>query len=250
MGRLTQFIIALLICCPAFGSVHLCDPNLCNGDVVISIPQPPGTKVLIFKVSPDGTRVLYVSNATCKRDLYSVASTGGVSVMVSDLPLNVQDPCFRNVTDEFSFTPDGLFAIWEADRDTDQMYELYSTPILGGRALQLNVNPPFDNDVERHQISCDSRYVVYRQGKDSANRWELFSAQTRVPMSGHRISQAMGMSQAVGDFNVRCDGTVLYQADMTQSGTYKPWMVGVNGGRLYEGIFLDGFETGSVGAWQ
>ena len=59
---------------------------------------------------------------------------------------NVQDPCFRNVTDEFSISPDGQLTRSgrpiamrprrrpRATRDD----ELFSTPILGGAPL------PFD----------------------------------------------------------------------------------------------------------
>lgn len=226
--------------------VQKCPPNLCNGSNVISHPQPPGKSVLSFRVL--GDRVLYVSNSNCKRELYSVAVTGGEVVQLSDLPAD----CFRNVTEEFSFSPDGKFAIWEADRDVDQAYEIFSAPILGGPVVQLNGLLPFDNDVERHLTTCDSQTVVYRQGKDSANRWELYAAPLRGWQSGRRISQPMGMSQAVGAFWLTCDGLAWYMADTSQSGYYDLWRVGVSGvpsPAAVDLIFLDGFEVGSAARW-
>lgn len=233
--------------------IHLCPPDLCNGATVISPPQPAGKKVLAFKVSADGSQVIFVSNASCKRELYSVASTGGAVAQLSDLPNDVADKCFRNVTDEISISPDGRFAVWEADRDRDQDYELYSTPILGGPVVQLNPPLVADHDVERHLVSCDSATVVYRQGKDSSNRWELYAAPIRGAQQGRRISQAMGMSQAVGSFWLTCDATAWYMADTTQSGNYDLWRVPISGTPppvMADLIFVDGFESGSVGAWR
>lgn len=243
-------------------TVHICGNDLCNGATIISIPQPTGKKVLAFEVSADGSRVLYVSNASCKRDLYSVAASGGPSVMVSDLPTTGQDPCFRNVTDEFSFSPDGLFAVWEADRDKDQDYELFSTPVLGGLTVQLNPPLQFDNDVEHHLISCDSQFVVYRQGKDSSDTWQLWSARIRPavfptpPYIPRRISQAVtGLGKDVGWFRVTCDGIAHYGIDLSTAGVYEEWKVGVTGVPeasavvAPEMIFLDGFESGSTWRW-
>lgn len=256
-GAAAAILLALLppLAAPAIAQVHLCGHDLCNGANVISHPQPPGKAVYQFRVSPDGARAIYVSNSDCRRELYSVATAGGPAVKISDLSTTVQSPCFLNVTDEIAISPDGKWATWEADRDRDQDYELFSTPIAGGPTVQLNPPLPFDNDVEHHRISCDSAHVVYRQGKDSANRWELWSAPIRSPMAARRISQVMGMSQAVGAFLVGCDGLVDYWADLTQSGSYSEWTVGVTGvpppTAAPAGLpFVDGFEGGSTGAWR
>lgn len=243
------FLALFLLAASATAQIHLCPPNLCNGSTVISHPQPPGTKVLAFR--SNATRAIYVSNSDCKRELYSVAVTGGEVLKLSDLPTEVQSPCFRNVTDEIAISPDGKWASWEADRDKDQDYELFTAPIIGGPVVNVNAPLAFDHDVERHQWSCDSLRVVYRGGKDSANRWELFSALSRVPNSGQRISQVMGMSQAVGDFKVHCNGEVNYRADLTQSGVYTGFRTTVvPGGRIWTEIFSDGFESGNQGAWR
>lgn len=257
LGSLT---LAALTAATAFGDsgIHLCNPDLCNGTDVISHAQPPGKKVLGFHVSLDGRRVIYVSNSSCRRELYSVSARGGPVIQLSDMATNVQDPCFRNVTDEFSISPDGRYAIWEADRDAtsapaqgDQDYELFSTPILGGATVQLNPSLPFDYDVEHHLVSCDSQRVIYRQGKDSSNRWELWSAPIRGPeTAARRISQTMGMSQAVGPFDVRCDASVLFWADLATGGIYLPFLTTVTGGALLQGLLEDGFESGGTGAWR
>lgn len=241
--------LLFLLASAATAQVQLCGPNLCNGSTVISHPQPPNKSVLAFRA--DTISAIYVSNSDCKRELYSVAVTGGEVRKLSDLPTEVQDPCFRNVTDDIAISPDGKWASWEADRDGDQNYELFSAPILGGPVVNVNAPLAFDHDTEHHKWSCDSARIIYRGGKDSANRWELFSALSRVPSSGQRISQVMGMSQAVGEFWVRCDGTVRYMADLTQSGVYKAFMTSVApGGRIFAEIFADGFESGGVTRWN
>ena len=105
--------------------------------------------------------------------------------------------------------------------------------------------------MERHLVSCDSQRVIYRQGKDSANRWELWSAPIRGPEgAATRISQTMGMSQAVGAFSVRCDASVLFWADLATGGIYLPYLTSVTGGTLIPVLFADGFESGGIWSWQ
>ena len=93
--------------------------------------------------------------------------------------------------------------------------------------------------------------MVYRQGKDATNRWELWSDIIRGPVSyARRISQPMGPSQAVGAFQVRCDGTVLFWADLDTDGVYTPYVTSVTGGSIVEALFVDGFEGGHSHAWD
>jgi Tol biopolymer transport system component len=81
---------------------------------------------------------------------------------------------------DFAISPNGQWVVYRADRDIDEVYELFSVPIHGGTPVRLNAALPAGSVVWQFQISADSRRVVYIAPQQVAGRNELFS----VPIEG------------------------------------------------------------------
>ncbi len=100
---------------------------------------------------------------------------------------------------EAAFSPDGRYVVFVADRDTDEMFELYSVRREGGEPVKLN--PPLVNggNVTLFQISPDSQYVVYSADQEKDNVVELFS----VPIGGGeslRLNNPLTLGSNVDDY--------------------------------------------------
>ena len=80
----------------------------------------------------------------------------------------------------FEISPDGRYAVYLADQDTDAVKELYSVLLGGGSPVRLNPLLPFGRNVTLFQISPDSSRVVYRADQETATVFELYS----VPLGG------------------------------------------------------------------
>jgi hypothetical protein len=70
-------------------------------------------------------------------------------------------PPFGDVTN-FRVSPNGLYAVYLEDQDTDGVFELYSVFLGGGSPVRLNPILPSGRSVTSFQISPDSSRVVYR----------------------------------------------------------------------------------------
>jgi len=89
-----------------------------------------------FRISADSSRVLYVADQNVNEvdELFSVAATGGTPVRING-PL-VTGGDVSPTTSRFS--PDGNRAVYRADQETDNVYELYSVASTGGTPVKLN----------------------------------------------------------------------------------------------------------------
>lgn len=68
-------------------------------------------------------------------------------------------PLFGDVR-SFQISPDGRYAVYLADQDTDEVFELYSVALSGGAPVRLNPLLPVGRNVESFQISP----LILRQG--------------------------------------------------------------------------------------
>ncbi|MEM1119869.1 MAG: DPP IV N-terminal domain-containing protein [Bacteroidota bacterium] len=140
--------------------------------------------VSIFKISPDGSRVIYLADQLTNEvvELFSVPVGGGMAVKLND---NFAGPDADVLPNNLQFTPDGNQVIFLADQNTDSVFELFSVPTLGGTATQLSPDFTFAfegvNSVEGNvKISSDGSTVVYNMRKSGEGFDQLFS----VPITG------------------------------------------------------------------
>ena len=131
----------------------------------------------------------------------------------------------------YQVSPDGSTVVYRADRDTDDVLEIYSVPIGGGPSTKLNDTLPRGGDVAADfQISPDGSTVVYRADQDSDNVDELYS----VPIGGGPSTKLNGPLTVGGDVRsaqISPDGsTVVYRADQDTNFTYELYSVPIGGG--------------------
>jgi Tol biopolymer transport system component len=80
----------------------------------------------------------------------------------------------------YAISPDGRYAVYQADQDTEGVVELYSVFLWGGAPVRLNPSLPAGRNVTGWKISPDSSRVVYLADRDTDEVFELYS----VPLSG------------------------------------------------------------------
>ena len=101
---------------------------------------------------------------------------------VSNVKLSGVMPLFGDVK-SFQISPDGRYAVYLADQDTDEVSDLYSVLLGGGSPVRLNPILPVGRIVFGFRISPDSSRVVYDAFHATAsdlNSIELYS----VPIGG------------------------------------------------------------------
>lgn len=146
-------------------------------------------------------------------------------------------------------SPDGEWAVELSDWNRPTVVELRSRPFHTDAWRKVGSPLKPDYDVSSFLISADSERVVYREGRTAIGDWALFSARVSGG-AGTRISQPpLPGSSVTHVFRPISDLRVRYQ--YTPDGSAPKWyVVGVAGGRIWEEIFEDGFESGGVTRWN
>jgi len=125
-----------------------------------------GNVLPFFRITPDSSRVVYLADQDVDEqvELYSTPIAGPAT---SAIKLNGSLTPNGDVgfgTSYFVISPDSARVVYQADQDTDEMFELYSVPTAGGQApSKLNVALGADQDVSPNSfsISPNSQRVVY-----------------------------------------------------------------------------------------
>lgn len=135
-------------------------------------------------------RVLF-AGYTSQWELFGVPLDGSAPAVRLNPPLvpggnvhlaNTLDATYADVT------PDGVWAVYEADQEVDNVRELFAVPADGSRpAVKLNGPLPPGGNVVRHQIASDGRRVFH--GVWTATTRDLF---TSVIPGGTSVRRATG----------------------------------------------------------
>ncbi len=215
------------------------------GDVHGGIARP-------FRISPDSQRVVYVADLDVDEviELYSVPISGGpVSKLNSTLAggrgdVQGVDPA----AEAFLVSPDSQYVVYLADQDIDEVTELYSVPISGGKPTKLN--PPLAGgrgDVRGagkkvahpFRISPDSRRVVYIADQETDEAFELWSvainggpvSKLNPPMAGGKGDIRGPSRDMINPFRISPDSRrVVYIADQESDSTFELFSVPITGG--------------------
>ncbi|HEX6885139.1 MAG TPA: hypothetical protein VF530_17325, partial [Planctomycetota bacterium] len=147
-----------------------------------NFPPPSGA----LAVTPDGTRVLFVRDEQSpgKHELYSMLLTPGAQPQRLDDVLGAD----RSVLPAVYPTPDSTRVVYMADRDANDVFELYVVPVDGSQPpLELSGTLVNGGDVGSSSsfvtsawITPDSSRVVYMADALVDNRFDLYS----VPLDG------------------------------------------------------------------
>jgi hypothetical protein len=158
----------------------------------------------------------------------------------SNVKLGGVMPPFGDVN-SFQISPDGRYALYLADQDTDEVVELYSVLLGGGSPVRLNPILPSGRKVFSFQISSDSSRVVYMADQETATVRELYSVPPGGPAAvGIKLNGALVAGGNVDYFQISPDsGRVVYWADQETDTVYELYSVPL-GGPAAVGIKLNG----------
>ena len=183
-----------------------------------------------FQISPDGTHVVYHADQQTDNvvELYSVPLAGGTDAKLNGLLVDGGNVLFSS----FEISPDSSRVVYQADQETDNVFELYSVPLSGGTAVKLNGQLISNGDVSNNfQISPDSSQVVYYADQETNLENELYT----VPLMGGTAIKLNGQLVFGGFvssyFQISPDSSrVVYRASQQTSNVSELYSVPLGGG--------------------
>lgn len=136
-------------------------------------------------------------------------------------------------------TPDGSRAVYRADQDADEVYELYSVPTLGGPSVKLSGPMTLGGDVDDSPpadtgflLAPGGARVLYRADQTSDGVFELFSAPVDGSATAVRLHPALASDRDVvrSQFLFTLDGQrVLYVANQDTSTSAELYLAPADG---------------------
>lgn len=192
---------------------------------------PVADDVSSFKLSPDGERVLYTARGAASGPvrLWSVPLSGGTPVAVSGTLVTGD-------VGEYQITPDSSRVVFLADGNTADITEIYSRAIDGsGSRVRLNdaLSAAGDLVLSRLLISPDSSKVIYRIFDDSAELFQLYSADVDSAGTQARVNGALvaGGNVDGDDYVITSDSQrVVYLADQDTDDIFELYQAPITGG--------------------
>ena len=170
-------------------------PLKLNGSLVLGGNVVSGSA----KFNVAGNRVLYVADQNLNEvfELFSVASSGGTPTKLSGTLVSGGDVSPASSR----FSPDGTRAVYRADQQTDNVFELYSVLSTGGVPVKLNGTLVSAGDVvdDTFRVSPDSTHVLFIADEDTNEKFELYN----VLITGGTPVKLNGVLPSHGDATSR-----------------------------------------------
>ena len=133
--------------------------------------------ILNFKITPDGTHIIYKETTTSGNELFSIPIGGGT-------PQKLNSPLTSGGdVHDYAITPDSNYVVYTADETVDEMVLLFQAP-ADGSSSRIHLLPPLSptpgRGVESFKITPNSKGVVYNADLLVDGRFDIFS----VPIEG------------------------------------------------------------------
>ncbi|MBX7158495.1 MAG: hypothetical protein K1X66_08940 [Verrucomicrobiae bacterium] len=194
-------------------------------------PKFKPTEIVSFHISPDGNRVVYMSEHLDDTDIevYSTLIAGGELVRLSDGNNNsVGD--MKN----FVITPDGQRVIMLGPDTKETFTELFSARIQGGGSVKLNQPEDFQGNIGLPNISPNSERTLYRVtiGGGDQKRSRLYSVPTT---GGGRVALTPDfvVGKNVVDYEITDDSKkVVIYGDLITQDQFELYSAPIEGGDL------------------
>jgi Tol biopolymer transport system component len=146
----------------------------------------------------------------------------------------------------FAISPDSRTVAFIADKDVDDVKELYAVPVHGTTPVKLNPPLVSGGNVQSFQWTPDGAAVLYLAEQEVDNRVELY----RVPVDGGdavKLNAPLVAGGNVSSFKI--DGTnerVVYVADQETNEIFELWSIAITGGGLFKlnGTLAPGGDIG------
>lgn len=205
-----------------------------------------------FRITPDGTTVLYTVSEVVDiniKSVYSIPIQGGASTLltskfVGDLS-SFSSPGFQITPDSSTLVFKELERVQIEENPADFVFfvNVSSVPIGGGVVTRLNGDFLEEGgNVESFRLSPDGERVVYRADQSADEKFELFS----VPITGGaavRLNQELVPNGDVFDFQISPDSnTVVYRSDAIFADVkeiFKAPIIGGNSTKVNDSIGLN-----------
>jgi Tol biopolymer transport system component len=198
-----------------------------------------------FRVSSDGTRVVYLSDALVdgRAELF-VATIDGSSPPVR---LNAPLPTGGSVAGDYRISPDSTGVAYRADQETLDRVELFLTP-FGGTSTKLSGTTVPGGDVAaQFRFSADGSKVVFVADRLTNAVHELFATPVDASTAPVKISGSMATGGGVvtsfyhAFFQIEADGEhAVYAADQVRDGVVELFRAPLSGTgpsrRLHQGF--------------
>ncbi len=199
--------------------------------VQLNTPLVVGRVVGDARLSPDGSRVVYVADEAVDEafELFSVPTAGGSLVKLNGALTAGGAVRSGSVT----FSPDSAQVVYIADQQTDEVFELFSVPVVGGVNTKLNAPLASDRDVANSATTIPANgRVVFTADQDADDVNELYS----VPLLGGATTKLNSPFIADGfiqSFAMSPDGNrVVYAASQNVVDQFELFSVPVVGGAV------------------
>jgi len=215
------------------------------------------SKVVTRALTADGARVAFVQdNEHARRELYAAPVDGSAPTVRLDAP--AQPLC--DVEPRFVLTPDGRSALYVADQELDETFELYRVA-LDGRSAPVRLHPPLREGRSvkaTFQLTPDGTRVLFASDLGVAERFDLYVAPLDGSSAPRKLSQKANGGGDVREIALTPDGTsALYLADQAVDGQFDLWRVPLDGSapplRLNDVLDPDGdvseFAVDPTGTW-
>ncbi|MEO7975299.1 MAG: hypothetical protein ABIU84_17100, partial [Thermoanaerobaculia bacterium] len=205
------------------------------------------TDVTQFEISPDGSRVAYLSDPTInERVLAWTVPIAGPSSQT--LPLTTLSAASRDVT-TVKFTPDGSSVVFRADFEEDNRWDLYRVPADGSEPEELLTNDGMfatgRSADTLYKLHPDGARVVYIYDEDAPGdsrglgEQKLFGSY----FQDARLNEEPVAGGEVTDFEIFPDSAgTIYLSDQNVNGRFRLYVADTR-------LFGDGFEDGTTSAW-
>ncbi len=167
-----------------------------------------------LRISPDGSRVVYIASTDGgPRELFSVATRGGSA------PIRISGTPPSGWVFHLQISPDGGRVVFTSNGESAGVIELYGTPI-DGSSSPVKLNGPMQGQGIPFwtspvvQISSDGARVVYVADQDLRGAYELYSAPLDARWPARKLNGPLVSRGDVWSFVIAPDGRrVVYLAD-------------------------------------
>lgn len=140
-----------------------------GAQVRLDAPLVTSSSVVDFWITADRAVYRGDMDLTDVDELYGVPLAGGITTKLN--PRLATDGIAGDVTD-FAFSDDGEFAVYHADQEDDDVFELYAARVVGGAPWRVNAELARGGDVASFALA--GHLVTYVADQDEDETFELF----------------------------------------------------------------------------
>ncbi|TMM12443.1 MAG: S9 family peptidase [Actinobacteria bacterium] len=191
----------------------------------------------IAELTPDGERVLFVSNISGQFNLWSVELDGGWP----DQLTNFTDNSVRGV----AVRDDGTI-LFHADRDGDEFHQLYRIPAEGGWPVQLTNREQVQHELSSGSWALDGKSFAFSSNMRTPTDGEVFvwregDAEPRYLFGEGKYAFAVSFSP---------DGARLLAVEFRSNSDTSVWVIDVESGDATEATLHDEEAKYLPGPWK